>query len=169
MLDDSLSCLPPPVVPQYDVPSNTTGFPQAPKDNLPKLHEARHKAHKTPRDIELEHKVLQWIISVIHERPTSDYEHFIQDGSVLSKLMTSIVFNSVPLEQIDDNWGTNPVQDRVRAVIREIKRYGVMEVFEPDDLIQLKNIPKVTKCLAQLSKLAASDKDNLIKTENLYK
>ena len=50
--------------------------------------------------------MLQWIISVIHERPKSDYEHFIQDGSVLSKLMTSIVFNSVPLEQIDDNWGT---------------------------------------------------------------
>ena len=48
LLDDNLGSLPPPVVPQYEVPSNTTGFPQAPKDNLPKLHEARHKAHKTP-------------------------------------------------------------------------------------------------------------------------
>ena len=58
------------------------------------------------RDLELEHKVLQWIMSIIHEKPTSlDYDHFIQDGSVLSKVMTSIVFNSVPLEQIDDNWG----------------------------------------------------------------
>ena len=41
-------------------------------------------------------------------------------------------------------------------------RYGVIDVFEVEDLIELKNIPKVTKCLAQLSKLAASDKDNLL-------
>ena len=33
---------------------------------------------------------------------------------------------------------------------------------QAEDLLELKNIPKVTKCLAQLSKLAASDKDNLI-------
>jgi hypothetical protein len=44
-------------------------------------------------------------MSIIHEKPVKDYDHFIQDGSVLSKVMTSIVFNSVPLEQIDDNWG----------------------------------------------------------------
>ena len=57
------------------------------------------------RDLDLEHKVLQWIMSVVHEKPNSDYETFIQDGSILAKVMTSIVFNSVPLEQIDDNWG----------------------------------------------------------------
>jgi hypothetical protein len=50
----------------------------------------------------------------------------------------------------------------VKALIREIKRYGVIDVFEVEDLLELKNIPKVTKCLAQLSKLAASDKDNLL-------
>ena len=43
-----------------------------------------------------------------------------------------------------------------------IFRYGVIDVFEVEDLIELKNVPKVTKCLAQLSKLAASDKDNLL-------
>ena len=41
-------------------------------------------------------------------------------------------------------------------------RYGVIDVFEVEDLLELKNVPKVTKCLAQLSKLAASDKDNLL-------
>jgi hypothetical protein len=45
------------------------------------------------------------------------------------------------------------VKDRVKAVIREIRRYGVVDVFAPEDLIELKNIPKVTRCLAQLSKL----------------
>ena len=46
--------------------------------------------------------------------------------------------------------------DRVKVVIREIRRYGVVDVFEPEDLLELKNIPKVTKCLAQLSKLVSS-------------
>ena len=45
LLDDS--DLPPPITSIYEVPSNTSGFPHAPKDNLPKLHETRHKAHKT--------------------------------------------------------------------------------------------------------------------------
>ena len=37
------------------------------------------------RDSALESKVLQWIKSVIEEEPKTDYEHFIQDGSVISK------------------------------------------------------------------------------------
>ena len=57
------------------------------------------------RDLELEQRVLSWIVSVVQEEPSLDYETFIQDGSILSKVMTNIVFNSVPLEQIDDNWG----------------------------------------------------------------
>lgn len=117
---------------------------------------------KAERDAALEQKVINWISSVIDERPTTDYEHFIQDGSVLSRVMTSIVFNSVPLEEICCDWGSNPSLSRVRSLIREIKRYGVSEVFEVEDLLERRNIPKVTKCLAQLSKLAASDKDNLI-------
>lgn len=34
-----------------------------------------------------------------------------------------------------------------------IRRYGVQDVFEVEDLLELRNIPKVTKCLIQLSKL----------------
>ncbi len=99
--------------------------------------------------------MLQWILGIVDEQPegTVDYEHFIQDGSVLSKVMTSIVFNSVPLEDIDQSWGANPAVDRVRAVIREIGRYGVADVFDEEDLLELRNIPRVTRCLAQLSKL----------------
>ena len=37
------------------------------------------------RDAALEQKVINWISSVIDERPTTDYEHFIQDGSILSR------------------------------------------------------------------------------------
>ena len=111
--------------------------------------------------------MLQWIMSIVHEKPAADYDTFIQDGSVLSKVMTNIVFNSVPIDSIDDNWGTSPVLDRIKTVIREIRRYGVMDVFDPEDLMELKNIPKVTSCLAQLSKLAASDKNSLLSTTTM--
>ena len=108
--------------------------------------------------------MLQWIMTIVHEKPSGDYDTFIQDGSVLSRVMTSIVFNSVPMDTIEDNWGTDPVLDRINTVIREIRRYGVVDVFEPADLKELRNIPKVTKVLAQLSKLAASDKRSLLST-----
>jgi len=117
---------------------------------------------KAERNAELELKVVDWIESVLGERPTKSYESFIQDGRVISKIMTRIVFNSVPMEEIETTWGSKPEISRVKTLIREIKRYGVIDVFEAEDLIELKNIPKVTKCLAQLSKLAASDKDNLL-------
>ena len=41
------------------------------------------------RDAALEQKVVNWISSVIDERPSADYEHFIQDGSVLSRYATN--------------------------------------------------------------------------------
>ncbi len=37
------------------------------------------------RDQALENKVLQWILGIVDDQPEADYEHFIQDGSVLSK------------------------------------------------------------------------------------
>ena len=36
-------------------------------------------------------------------------------------------------------------------------RYGVENVFDPEDLLELRNVNKVTKCLAQLSKLVRTD------------
>ena len=84
-------------------------------------------------------------MTIVHEKPADDYDTFIQDGSILSKVrfiwrgqvimigterkfphqvMTSIVFNSVPIETTEDNWGTNPVLDRIKTVIRELKRWG---------------------------------------------
>ena len=72
------------------------------------------------------------------------------------RVMTSIVFNSVPIEDIGIQWGSNPAYTRVTALVREIRRYGVVDVFEPADLLEKRNITKVTKCLAQLSKLVSN-------------
>ena len=47
----------------------------------------------------------------------------------------------------------SPVLDRVKSVIHKMRRYGVTELFEPQDLMELRNIPLVTKSLAQLCRL----------------
>ena len=36
--------------------------------------------------------------------------------------MTSIVFNSVPMEEVNADWGASPSHDRVKSIIKEIKR-----------------------------------------------
>ncbi|XP_040563235.1 uncharacterized protein [Lepeophtheirus salmonis] len=117
------------------------------------------------RDSYMEEKVLRWIALILEEKPTKNFDKLIQDGSVLSKVMTSIVFNSVPLEDIDISWGTNPAHDRVKKLISEMSKYGVKDIFDPEDLLELRNVPKVTKCLYELSKLATSDKHNLLNSQ----
>ena len=67
--------------------------------------------------------------------------------------MISIVFNSVPVEQVHANWGCNPVLTRVKSVLQEMRNYGVTDLFQPADLIELRNVPAVTRSLAQLQKL----------------
>ena len=42
---------------------------------------------------------------------------------------------------------------RVKNVLHEMRRYGVTDLFEPADLMEQRNIPKVTRSLAQLCKL----------------
>ena len=50
---------------------------------------------------------MQWIVNIIKEKPEtpSQYDRWIQDGSVIAKLMIHIVFNSVPIEVVHSNWG----------------------------------------------------------------
>ena len=78
--------------------------------------------------------MLQWIMTIIHEQPSQDYDHFIQDGSVLSKVMTGIVFNSVPLEQIEDNWGVVSDQVVLAELLKQISAKNSQIYSEAADL-----------------------------------
>jgi len=140
------------------------GFPITKGDNLPSLPIAKNRPIKTSKDLELERKVMQWIVNIIKEKPESpsQYDRWIQDGSIIAKLMINIVFNSVPIEVVHSNWGSNPVMSRVKNVLHEMRRYGVTDLFEPADLMEQRNIPKVTRSLAQLCKLATADSSNLL-------
>jgi len=150
------------------VPGQTaySGYPVVSKNNLPVLKVAKNRPIKTSKDLELERILGKWLELVAGRRPENQsFERWIQDGTVPAKAMISVCFNSVPLEMVNCNWGASPVTDRVKSVIQEMRRYGVSEVFEPEDLMELKNVPKVCRALARLLRLAASDsKSDVLKS-----
>ncbi len=87
-----------------------------------------------------------------------------RDATILSKLMTAIVFNSVPMEDISDKeeGGTNNDISRTKTLIMEMMRYGVRELFSPEELVQGKNIRHVTHCIDELRHIAERDPGNIL-------
>merc|ERR1712037_1081210 len=133
------------------ISSPHSGFPTGDKGKLPNLTVAKNRPIKTSKDLEM----------VAGKKGKDEsFERWIQDGTVLAKAMISVCFNSVPMEVVSCNWGASPVRDRVKCVIHEMRRFGVSEVFEVEDLTELKNIPKVCKAVARLCRLAAADSKN---------
>lgn len=143
------------------ISSPHSGFPTGDKAKLPTLTVAKNRPIKTSKDLELERCVGKWLEMVAGKRGKDEtFERWIQDGTVLAKAMVSVCFNSVPMEMVSCNWGASPVRDRIKCVIHEMRRFGVSEVFEVEDLMELKNVPKVCKAVARLCRLAAADSKN---------
>ena len=83
--------------------------------------------------------------------------------------MTAIVFNSVPMEDIKDKeqGGTDNSRARTKTLILEMMRYGVRDLFDPEELVEGKNIRHVTKCIDELRQLAEKDTGSVLATTNL--
>ena len=75
--------------------------------------------------------------------------------------MTAIVFNSVPMEDIQD-MGQDNSRARTKSLIFEMMRYGVRDLFNPDELVQGKNIRHVTHCIDELRQLAEKDPGSIL-------
>ena len=90
-----------------------------------------------------------------------NYLFINRDATVLSKLMTAIVFNSVPMEDIQDV-GQDNSRARTKSLIFEMMRYGVRDLFNPDELVQGKNIRHVTHCIDELRQLAEKDPGSIL-------
>jgi len=50
------------------------------------------------------------------------------------------------------------IEDRVKLLLYHLRRLGIPEnfLFAQDDLIELKNVPKVTRCIATLAKMSGA-------------
>ena len=80
--------------------------------------------------------------------------------------MTAIVFNSVPIEDIEDKeqGGTDNDMARTKTLIMEMMRYGVRDLFDPEELVMGKNIRHVTHCIDELRRMAEKDPGSILPT-----
>ena len=51
------------------------------------------------------------------------------------------------------------VEDRLKVLMKYLRRFGVPEdyMFSEKDLVEFKNIPKVTRCVAMLGKMVSTE------------
>jgi len=110
------------------------------------------------RDFQKESQILIWIYNMIDEAARVDFEFFLKDGCILCKLMNRIVPGCIPEEEI--TWeGPRSKQKNIANFLREAESYGVPKarLFFPQDLLQLRNLPRVTRCIYALAKVVQED------------
>ena len=78
--------------------------------------------------------------------------------------MHNIVFNSIPVEDIDDKWGSDPQKERIKELLFELRRYGIPEedLFTPEDLLEMKHIQRVIITLCKLIEKAEKDPGSVL-------
>ena len=90
--------------------------------------------------------VLDFIYQLLRKRcEPGEFIEFIKDGTIIEELMTRAC--PTPLgKKLKNKYSTNPTpKQRVEKVINDMFEYGVSldYLFEPEDLINAKDIPKV--------------------------
>jgi len=137
--------------------------------------EARERARRASRDLKREkndtsgggrrslkreHLIIKWILRVTHinKDGSIDFADWIQDGGVLSKIMTTLCFNSIERDQWS-SFGCSPQDQKVKDVRAQILHYGVdaKYLFRVEDVTKKMNTPKVVRCLEEVAKLSAAE------------
>ena len=85
-----------------------------------------------------------------------DFADWIQDGTVLSQVMTTLCFNSVERDKYGAA-GCSPEEERIKSLQAQILDYGVDSkfMFKIDDILLKRNTPKVIRCLEEVAKLVS--------------
>merc|ERR1712241_1257176 len=75
------------------------------------------------RDLMLEHKIAKWILSLDggaersgDKKQPGDFGGWLEDGSVLAGMMTTLCFNSVPLELVADSTGDSKLTPKAEEL-----------------------------------------------------
>ena len=106
-----------------------------------------------------EHLIIKWILRVTHADKDSsiDFADWIKDGTILSRVMTTLCFNSIERDQWGSSFGCSPEEQRVKDVRTQILDYGVDEkfLFRVEDVTKKFNTPKVVRCLEEVAKLVS--------------
>jgi len=126
------------------------------------------------RSLKREHLIIKWILRITHldKDMSIDFADWVQDGAVLSQVMTTLCFNSVERDKYGSA-GCSPEEERIKSLQAQILDYGVEQkyIFKMDDILKKKNTPKVIRCLEEVAKLSRFEThiklDTLI-TNKLY-
>jgi len=128
-----------------------TILPNMPKDYF----EAPEVEEEFLTEEEKHVKVIEFVYQVTRKScDIGDYTGWLQDG----KIIEEVIFKSCPTplgkkqRAAPTDMKTN---DRVEKIINDLFEFGVsIEVlFDVDDLVKAKNIPKVTSCLLEIKNM----------------
>jgi len=161
---------------------------QDPKNKGPQM-SAKDRARKASRDLKREqndttggsrrslkreHLIIKWILRITHlnKDMSIDFADWVQDGTVLSQVMTTLCFNSVERDKYGSA-GHNPEEDRIKSLQAQILEYGVEPkyLFKLEDILHKKRTPKVIRCLEEVAKLSRAEthiKLDTLLTNKLY-
>ena len=82
--------------------------------------------------------------------------HFIY--AFVYAVLQYLMFNSVPMDFVAPApmQTLNSKEERIKCLLKYFRRFGVPEefLFNEADLFDFKNVPKVTRCVAMLAKMA---------------
>ncbi|GFU52732.1 muscle-specific protein 20 [Nephila pilipes] len=110
------------------------------------------------RDNTKESQILLWIWNCLGENSCFDFDQYVQDGVLFCRLMNYIKPNSIQGE-IKATGNIKRKRENITKFLKAIQSYGVPKeyLFQPEDLLLLRNLPIVTRCIFKLGKLAEFD------------
>jgi len=142
------------------MPPSETAKERARKASRDIIRERNDTSGGGKRSLKREHLIIKWILRIIHKDKDGsiDFADWIQDGQVLSNVMTTLCFNSVERDRWS-SFGCSPDEQRVKDVRTQILDYGVKEkyLFRLEDVTKKLNTPKVIRCLEEVAKLSAHE------------
>jgi len=115
-----------------------------------------------------EHLIIKWILRITHMNKDGevDFSDWVQDGKVLSNVMTTLCFNSIEIDPYAKKKKKSLTADelsrhRIREIIDQIRDYGVEDkyIFTVEDVLEKKRPNKIIRCLEEVAKLAKKDQD----------
>lgn len=111
------------------------------------------------RDNTKESQILIWIWNCLEMVSCLDYDQFLKDGVALCKLMNHVRPGSVNMEEVSSGNDFRQKRRNIELFLRAAKSYGVEErlLFQPEDLLFLRHLPRVTRCIYALGKLVDQD------------
>lgn len=143
--------------------------------NIMKVESARERARKATRELikerndtsgggtrslKREHIIIKWMLRITHlnKDMSIDFADWIQDGTVLTIVLTTLDFNSVEKDKYKQK-GDNPAKDRIEKVQKAILNYGVEPkyLFKVDDVLYRRNTPKVIRTLEEVAKISRQE------------